>query len=72
MQPAAVEGSAFVPWIGRQLEDSLCEHHERVVGHDNGISISFNHIKLQIPANQHQCHYVKAKVSVLPYLDGRL
>ena len=27
---------------------------------------------LQIPADQHRCHYVKAKVTVLHYLDGRL
>jgi len=60
MQPAVVEGSAFVPWIGGQLEDFLCERHERVVGHDN--CVSFNNIKLQIPADQHRCHYVKAKV----------
>ena len=44
MQPAAVEGSAFVPWIGGQLEDYLCERHERIVGHDN--CVSFNNIKL--------------------------
>jgi hypothetical protein len=62
MQPVAIEGSAFVPWIGGQLEDYLCERHERVVGHDN--CISFNIIKLQIPADQHRCHYVKAKVTV--------
>jgi len=66
MQPAAVEGSAFVPWIGGQLEDFLCERHERVVGHDN--CVSFNNIKLQIPADQHRCHYVKAKVDcTTPY-----
>lgn len=28
MQPVAVDGLAFVPWIGGQLEDYLCEHHE--------------------------------------------
>ena len=70
MQPAAIEGSAFVPWIGGQLEDFLCERHERVVGHDN--CVSFNNIKLQIPADQHRCHYVKAKVTVLRYMDGKL
>lgn len=66
MQRAVVvEGSAFVPWIGGQLEDFLCERHERVVGHDNCVSLS--NIKLQIPADQHRCHYVKAKVTVLRY-----
>jgi len=70
MQPAGVEGSAFVPWIGGQLEDYLCERHERIVSHDN--CVSFNNIKLQIPADQHRCHYVKAKVTVLRYPDGKL
>ncbi|MCP5245188.1 MAG: ISNCY family transposase [Burkholderiales bacterium] len=69
-QPAAVDGSAFVPWIGGEIEDFLCERHERVVGHDN--CVSFNNLKLQIPANQHRCHYVKAKVTVLRYPDGKL
>ena len=70
LESAVVEGSAFVPWIGGQLEDYLCERHERVVGHDN--CVSFNNIKLQIPADQHRCHYVKAKVTVLRYPDGQL
>lgn len=69
-QPAAVEGSAFVPWIGGELKDFLCERHERVVGNDN--CVSFNNLKLQIPADQHRCHYVKAKVTVLRYPDGKL
>lgn len=69
-QPAAVDGSAFVPWIGGEIEDFLCERHERVVGHDN--CVSFNNLKLQIPADQHRCHYVKAKVIVLRYPDGKL
>jgi len=69
-QPAAVDGSAFVPWIGGELEDFLCERHERVVGHDN--CVSFNNLKLQIPADQHRCHYVKAKVTVLRYPDNKL
>ncbi|MGB9577959.1 MAG: hypothetical protein ACPL3S_01665, partial [Halothiobacillaceae bacterium] len=31
-QPAQEEGSAFVPWIGGDLDDILCEQYERVVG----------------------------------------
>lgn len=69
-QPAAATGSAFVPWIGENIEDFLCERYERVVGHDN--CVSFNNMKLQIPADQHRCHYVKAKVTVLRYPDGKL
>lgn len=70
MQPATEEGSAFVPWIGGQLADILCEHHERVVGHDN--CVSFAGLKLQIPADRHRCHYVKARVTVLRYPNGHM
>lgn len=70
MQPAAEQGSAFVPWIGGELEDILCERHERVVGNDN--CVSFEGMKLQIPADRHRCHYVKVKVAVLRRPDGRL
>lgn len=70
MQPATEEGSAFVPWIGGQLADILCEHHERVVGHDN--CVSFEGLKLQIPADRHRCHYVKARVTVLCYPNGHM
>lgn len=62
MQPAMEEGSAFVDWIGGPLADILCERHERVVGNDN--CVSFENMKLQIPADRHRCHYVKARVSV--------
>jgi hypothetical protein len=65
MQPAAECGAAFVPWIGGQLADILCERHERVVGHDN--CVSFEGVKLQIPVDRHRCHYVKARVIVLRY-----
>ncbi len=39
MQPAAEAGSAFVPWIGANLEDILCEQFERTVGADNSIRL---------------------------------
>jgi hypothetical protein len=70
MQPAREEGSTFVPWIGEELADILCERHERVVGHDN--CVSFEGLKLQIPADRHRCHYVKAKVIVLRYPNGQM
>jgi hypothetical protein len=61
MQSAREEGSTFVPWIGEELADTLCERHERVVGHDN--CVSFEGLKLQIPADRHRCHYVKARIA---------
>ena len=66
-QPAAVKESAFLPWIGGQLEYYL---YERVVSHDN--CVNYHNIKLQILSDQHRCHYVKAKVTVLRNPDGKL
>ena len=68
--PAPEEGSAFVPWIGGNLDDILCEQHERTVGNDN--CVRFEGLILQIPADRHRCHYVKAKVRVHRYADGNL
>lgn len=69
-QPAMEEGSAFVAWIGGALHDFLCERFERTVGNDN--CVSFEAMKLQIPADRYRCHYVKAKVAVLRRTDGTL
>jgi len=68
--PAREEGSAFVPFLGSNLDDCLCEQHERTVGKDN--CIRFDGLVLQIPADRHRCHYVKAKVRVHRYVDGSL
>jgi predicted transcriptional regulator len=67
---AREEGSAFVPWIGGNLDDILCEQEERTVGNDN--CVRFEKLSLQIPADVHRCHYVKAKVRVHRYPDGAL
>ena len=69
-QPAMEEGSAFVPWIGGSLEDILCEQYERTVGADN--CVRFERLILQIPADQHRCHYVKARVRVNRYASGAI
>jgi hypothetical protein len=68
--PAAEAGSAFVPWVGGALEDVLCVQEERVVGNDNCVRYAGR--VLQIPADAHRCHYVKARVRVHDYPDGRL
>jgi transposase len=70
MQPALEEGSAFVPWIGGDLNDYLCEVYERVVGKDN--CVAFEAMALQIPKDRHRMHYVKVQVKVHRYPDGRL
>ncbi len=69
-RPAAEQGSAFVPYLGTNLCDILCEHHDRVVGNDN--CVSFERMKLQIPRNDQRFHYVKVKVRVHRYPDGSL
>ena len=68
--PAMEEGTAFVPWIGGSLDDILCEHYERIVGADN--CVRFEGLSLQIPADRHRCHYVKARVRVNRYANGAL
>jgi transposase len=70
MLPAPEEGSAFIPWTGENIEDILCEQEERTVSADN--CVSFEGMKLQIPANQYRCHYVRVRVCVHRYLDGSL
>jgi transposase len=68
--PAMEQGTAFVPWIGGSLDDILCEHYERTVGADN--CVRFEGLSLQIPADRHRCHYVKARVRVNRYTNGAL
>jgi transposase len=70
MQPAAEEGSAFVPWGGISLDDILCEQYDRTVSADN--CVSFEGKTLQIPANRHRCHYVRVRVRVHRHMDGSL
>jgi hypothetical protein len=70
MQPPLEEGSAFVPWKGDNLDDILCEQDERTVSADN--CVSFEGMKLQVPADRYRCHYVRVKVRVHRYPDGLL
>lgn len=62
--------SAFVAWTGRDLADILSVQEERVVGNDN--TVRYERRVLQIPADRHRHHYVKCKVRVHEYTDGRL
>jgi hypothetical protein len=58
-------GTAFVPYIGTELKEILCEQSERTVGNDN--CIHFEKRILQIPADQYRFNYVKTKVRVHLY-----
>jgi Helix-turn-helix domain len=69
-KPAAEDGSAFVAYQGAPLEDVLCVQEERQVGRDN--CIAWRGRSLQIPAQVHRHHYVRAMVRVHEYPDGRL
>jgi hypothetical protein len=68
--PAAEEGSAFLPYAGRPLEDVLCIQDYRQVGRDN--CVNWNGVALQIPPQRHRHHYVRATVRVHEYPDGQL
>ena len=69
-QPSPEEGSAFVPWIGTNLDDILCQQEERTVNADNCVSL--DGYKLQIPPNKYRCHYVRVRVMLHRYGDGSL
>ncbi|RMG60371.1 MAG: ISNCY family transposase [Bacteroidetes bacterium] len=69
-KPSPEQGSAFVPYVGPDLGDILCEQHERTVNKDN--CVLFEGLKLQIPADKYRMHYVKVRVRVHRYPDGTL
>lgn len=69
-RPDLAEGSAFVPYVGGDLADILCEQYERVVGNDN--CVSFERLRLQIPEDRYRMHFVKVKVRVHRYPDRTL
>jgi len=68
--PATEEGSAFIPYVGRPLEDILCVQEARQVGRDN--CVTWQGQSWQIPAQPYRHHYVRASVRVHQYPDGRL
>lgn len=68
--PSREDGSVFIEWVGGDIDDILCEQFDRVVSNDN--NVSFNGMLLQIPKDEYRCHYVKAKVRVHRYIDGRM
>jgi hypothetical protein len=70
MKPAPEEGSIFVPWTNGNLDDILCEQHERSVSADN--CLTFQGMVLQIPPNRYRCNYVRVRVRVHRYIDGTL
>ena len=69
--PSREDGSAFVPCPSQVvLDDILCEQVARTVGKDNCVRVPGR--VLQIPADRHRYHYIKAKVKVCRHMDGTL
>lgn len=50
--------------------DILCIQEERAVGNDN--TVKWKRLSLQVPPSPLRPHFVRAKVRVLEYPDGRL
>ncbi len=67
---AREEGSGFVPLLDARVEEILCIQEERQVGKDS--CVSYCGKKLQLPRDRHSGHYIKARVRVHEYADGRM
>jgi transposase len=63
-------GSAFVAVAEAQWRDILCLREERTVAPDN--TVCWQGRRLQIPQQPGRAHFVRAKVRVHAYPDGRL
>ena len=68
--PAREAGTAFVPLMGVELADVLCENFKRTVAND--ICVTFGKLKLQIPETGYRIHYRKVRVRVHRYMDQTL
>ena len=67
---AEQDGSAFVADAAQAWREILCIQEERVVGNDN--TVKWKRLSLQIPPSPLRSHFVRAKVRVHEYPDGRL
>ena len=65
-----VSDNAFVAVACSDLVETLCSEHERIVSRDN--TVSWEGLRLQVPESPLRAHYVKARVKVRQYPDGRL
>jgi transposase len=67
---AEQDGSAFVADAAQAWREILCIQEERQVGNDN--TVKCKRLSLQIPPSPLRPHFVRAKVRVHEYPDGRL
>ena len=68
--PADGDGTAFVPYVGGQLERICALQHERVVGNDN--CVQFGRRRLQIPQASWRYSFARCRVKVYEHLDETL
>jgi transposase len=69
-RPPEIDESGFVAADPAQLTEILCVEEQRVVARDN--TVGFGGLRLQLPESRLRHHYVKARVKVRQYPDGRL
>jgi transposase len=69
-RPPEIAESGFVAADPGQLAEILCVEEQRVVARDN--TVGFGGLRLQLPESRLRHHYVKARVKVRQYPDGRL
>jgi transposase len=62
--------TAYIAWIGGDLDEVLCHQEGRVVQNDN--TVSYETRRLQIPQDDLRHHYVRTTVQVRHYLNGSL
>src|SRR5271156_3735058 len=67
---AKEDKTAYIPWVGGDLNEILSYQEDRVVQNDN--TVSYKGLSLQLPPSRLRSHFVKATVRVHEYPDGRL
>lgn len=68
--PARDSGDAYVPCENTDLDSILCLRHERIVEHDN--TLSLESLRLQLPAAPWRSCFAKCRVSVCQHLDDTI
>jgi len=70
MEPAAEEGSAFIPLLDGDIDEILCEQYDRTVRRDN--CIAFEGLTIQIPPDKYRANYFKTTVRIHRFPDSSL
>lgn len=68
--PAPAEGTAFVPYPGRELDKILSRQSERIVGNDN--TITLGRVQFQLERQTFRFSMAKCRVLVCEHLDGTI